>query len=431
MRGELMKRKLFTCFLTTFFLLLGFGLHSCVPPTPESTEPAVTPEPKQPVDHTKCDLYLSFAYSYYQNQNWKGAIENYQKMVDNGCEEDYAQDIFLYWGRAYQQLASEDPKYLDSALYVYQRGEKYLPKDLYLRKYIAYIYRLQNKPDLEIREYEKMLEISPDDLEIHRNLAKLYFNSQRWNDVVYISNEILKLNPQDEQAKNDLLLAYQKLGKNPIDILQDTWEKSPSVRSGLEYGAALKQARELDKAIQVYLKVTQIDSRNLEAWQNLADLYQTKNNLPEAINALEYIAKNLSPRDLDVIQKICQNYIKLGNFATALTWADKAVSVGGNNAMAYKIRADLYYTAADYFLGSEKLTFEDKLVYKLAYDDYRKALELGDISVKTRLDHLKEYLIPTSEDWFLNNYDASGNRRTSFRPNKPCYNWITAEPKKD
>lgn len=406
-------------------------LSSCVPPSVETTEPAktTTAPAKAPADHTKCDLYLSFAYSYYQNQNWKAAIENYQKMVDHGCEADYAQDIFIYYGRAYQQLAAEDPKYLDSALYIYQRGEKYLPKDLYLRKYIAYIYRLQNKTDLEIREYEKMLEISPEDLEIHRNLAKLYFNSQRWNDVIYISNEILKLSPQDEQAKNDLILAYQKLGKNPIDILRDTWEKSPSVRSGLEYANALKQGREYDKALQVYQKVTQIDARNLEAWQNLADLYQSQNKLTEAISAYEYISKNLAPRDLDIIQKICQNYIKQANFPAALTWADKAVSLGG--AQAYKIRGDLYYNAADYFLGSEKITFEDKLVYKLAYDDYKKAFELGDQSLKTRLDHLKEYLIPTTEEWFFNRFDAQGKQRTSYRPNKPCYNWITTEVKKD
>lgn len=424
-----MKSRIVFNLLIILLFVTGLGLISCVPPSPEPVEKTAPAAPKPPTDHTKCDLYLSFAYSYYQNQNWKSAIENYRKMIDHGCEEEYAQDIFLYWGRAYQQLASENPVYLDSALFVYLKGEKYLPNDLYLKKYIAYIYHLQNKIDLEIREYEKMIELNPNDIELYRTLAKLYFSNQRWNDVVYISNEILKISPNDEQAKNDLILAYQKLGKDPIQIIRDNWEKSPSVRSGLEYATALKQARDFERAIQVYQKITQIDSRNLEAWQNLADLYQNKNSIPEALNALEFIAKNLAPRDLDVIQKICTNYTKLANFPAAYSWAEKAVSIGG--AQAYKIRADLYYTAADYCIGSEKMTFEDKLVYKLAYDDYKKALELGDSSVKNRLDNLKDYLIPTTEEWFFNNFDAQGNRRTSFRPNKACYNWITTEAKKD
>ncbi|HRD18930.1 MAG TPA: hypothetical protein PLB60_07755, partial [Candidatus Marinimicrobia bacterium] len=94
-------------------------------------------------------------------------------------------------------------------------------------------------------------------------------------------------------------------------------------------------------------------------------------------------------------------------------------------------RADLYFAAADYYTSGRQITFEDKLVYKLAYDDYLKVMELGDASVKSRIDHLKEYLIPTPEEWFFNRYDANGAMRTSFRPLSPEYKWITVEPKKN
>jgi len=411
-----------------------FGLVNCVPPSPTSTEPATESVAAKPtIDRTKCDLYLSFAYSYYQNQNWKSAIENYKKMSNYGCDEEYAQDVFSYWGRAYQQLASENNVYLDSALYVYMTGVKYLPKDLFLKKNIAYIYRLKGQADLEIREYEKMLEITPNDVELYRTLVKLYINAQRFNDVVYATNEILKVNPNDEQALNDRILAYQKMGKDITTIQKEQWEKNPTnVRYGLEYAAALKQQRDNENALGVYQKVAQLDQKNLEALNNIADIYfTTKNNYVEALKAYEQILKNISPKDINVLQQVTKCCQMLNNYPTALSYAEKAIAADPASAQTMKIRADLYFAAADYFTSGRQMNFEDKLVYKLAYDDYLRVIELGDASVRSRVDHLKEYLIPTREEWFFNRYDAQGVARSSYRPLNPVYNWITAEPKKE
>ncbi|HRU46239.1 MAG TPA: tetratricopeptide repeat protein [Candidatus Marinimicrobia bacterium] len=413
---------------------LIIGLMNCTPPSPESSELVMEQvETKPTIDRDKCDLYLSFAYSYYQNQNWRSAIENYKKMSSFGCEEEYAKDLFPFWGRAYQQLASENSVYLDSALYVYLAGEKYLPNDLFLKKNIAYIYHLQGKIDLEIREYEKMIEIAPDDIELYRTLVKLYISAQRYEDVIYATNGILKINPNDEQALNDRIFAYQKLGRDITTIQKEQWEKNPTnIRYGLEYAAALKQQREYDKALEVYQKVAELDAKNIEAWSNIADIYFTqKNNYAEALKAYDQILRNISPNDLNILQQAARCCQLLGDFPKGMEYAQKAITIAPNSPQAYKIRADLYYAAADYYTSGRQITFEDKLVYKLAYDDYLKVMELGDASVKSRIDHLKEYLIPTPEEWFFNRYDANGAMRTSFRPLSPEYKWITVEPKKN
>ena len=56
---------------------------------------------------------------------------------------------------------------------------------------------------------------------------------------------------------------------------------------------------------------------------------------------------------------------------------------------------------------------------------------MGDQSVKKRIDFLKEYLIPSKEDWFMHKYDDTGAERKIFRPQGNNYDWITAEVKKD
>jgi len=168
------NKRLIHLIVSVIILAALVFITSCVPPADSTEDAQVSGTATEPeIDRDKCDLYLNFAYSYFQNQNWQGTIKNYKKMMEYGCQKEYAQDIYSYYGRAYQQLAKNDPVYYDSALYVYLEGQKYLPDDIYIHKNIAYIYRIQKKTDLEIREYEKMLEILP------RNVMKICFGELR------------------------------------------------------------------------------------------------------------------------------------------------------------------------------------------------------------------------------------------------------------
>jgi len=423
MRAQLIKYR--------GMLIVGLALIliqiKCIPPEDagELEKVAAPAHPKHEIDRDKCDLYLNFAYSYYQNQNWQSTISNYKKMLEFGCQEEYAQDIYPFYGRAYLQLAKTADVYYDSALYVFIEGQKYLSDNLFLLENIAYIYHIQKKYDLEIREYEKMIEFKPDNIDLYRKYVKLCFEQNRFEDMRWGIEKILQINPNDEQALNDQRVVFDKLGIDPMKTIQEQWEKNPtSVRYGLEYAKALTDKLQYDKAIEVYKKVSALDLRNKDAWEKLADLYKTIGRYKEAVEAYEHIAKNIDSKDLSILDDITKMYVNLTDFPTAYFWANKAVSLG-STGLAYKIRAEVFYTAADYYSSSRlPKSFEDKLVYKLAYDDYRKAIDLGESGIQSRLDLLKEYLIPTREDWFMNRYDTGGKERTVFRPRLDCYNWI-------
>ena len=421
------NQRLINLLIVTFTIVLSFMLISCVPPADltEDAQVSGAAEPKIEIDRDKCDLYLNFAYSYYQNQNWNSTIKNYKKMLGYGCGEEYAQDIYSYYGRAYQQLAKNDPVYYDSALYVYLEGEKYLPNDIYIHKNIAYVYHVQGKIDLEIREYEKMIEIQPEDLELYRTYVKRCFSQERFEDMLWGIEKILEISPNDEQAINDRLMVYEKLGKDITTVRREQWERNPdNVRFGMEYVESLTEQLEYDKAIEVYKKITMLDLRNKDVWDKLADLYKTLGRYKEAATTYEHINKNIDPKNLEVIDNITKMYQNLAEFPTAYEWAKKAIALE-NSSLAYKIRADVFYLGAEYYSSSRPTkNFEDKLVYKLAYDDYREAKKMGDNSVQSRIDFLKEYLIPTREDWFMNKYDASGAERTVYSPRMDCYKWI-------
>ena len=418
-------------YLLVLVLVTSVFLSHCVPPA-DSSEDAQLAETKPEIDRDKCDLYLNFAYSYYQNQNWLSTIKNYKKMIEYGCKEEYAQDIYSYYGRAYQQLAKTDPVYFDSALYVYQEGEKYLPDDMYIHKNIAYVYHVQGKIDLEIREYEKMIELQPEDLELYRGYNKLCFGQERYEDMLWGIEKILEIQPDDQQAISDRLLIYERLGKDITTVQKDQWERNPgNVRYGLEYADALSEQLEYEKAIEVLTKVTAVDLRNKEGWDKLAELYKNLGKYQKAASTYEHINKNIDPQDLNIIDNIAKMYLNVADFETAYTWSKKAIVID-NFSLAYKVRADVMFAAAEYYSTSRTpISFEDKLVYKLAYDDYRQAKKLGDYSVQSRIDFLKEYLIPTREDWFMNRYDGAGKERSVYHPRLDCYKWIDLNVSKD
>jgi len=162
----------------------------------------------------------------------------------------------------------------------------------------------------------------------------------------------------------------------------------------------------------------------------MAEIYATMEKHNEAIEAFIYINKNIALTDVSIIEDIVRGYRRLAKWADAYEWSQKALAIE-KSALTYKMRADVYFEAAEMITSGRPPSFEDKLVYKLAYDDYLQAQKMGDLGVRSRIDFLKQYLIPTNEDWFMNKYDADGAERKLFRPKMPEYSWITAEAKQN
>ncbi|MCF7885665.1 MAG: tetratricopeptide repeat protein [Candidatus Marinimicrobia bacterium] len=419
--------------LISFSLLI---LNQCVPPPPQEggEEAQVTEEETQEEDTSYdsdvCDRYLSFAWNYYNNRNWKRAIVNFKRMIENNCAEAYAEDIYIDYGRAYMNLAKNNETYYDSAAGVFLEGLEYLPENEYLRENLAYVHGRLGESDQQIRQYEKLHEMYPDNLDYLRTLVKLNFQQENYREVLRYTDKILEINPDDKQAINDKMTALENMGKDVITVQKDAWENNRSVRTGLNYANALKEREKYQQAIAVYKEVTNIDRNNYEAWNNMADCYTSINRPQEAIKSWSHIANQISPQDIKNIQKIVDKYISLGEYANATEWAKKAIS-RKECGLSYKLAGDVYYDAAENCRGGQQPGFEDKLVYKIAYDYYEKAVEFGFTAVKSRIDRLENYLIPTTQDWFMNRYNQDGSRRNDYTPRKECYDWIKESAQKD
>ena len=117
---------------------------------------------------------MSSAAEYYRNRDWKQTVKIYDEITTLDCDEwnpNFAppQEIYQYYAIAYEQMGK-----FDSSEFVLLDGLQKLPNNVELRKRLAYSYKRQGKNDQEIIEYERLVEMAPEDLTVMNELSKLY-----------------------------------------------------------------------------------------------------------------------------------------------------------------------------------------------------------------------------------------------------------------
>jgi tetratricopeptide (TPR) repeat protein len=127
----------------------------------------------------------------------------------------------------------------------------------------------------------------------------------------------------------------------------------------------------------------------------------------------------LDSDNADVMLNISLCYSSLNNFENAAYWINRALNAKPGYGLAYIVRGELYETAVPYCQAKQdrdKDSYEDKLVYKEAYQEYEKAKrDPAFISkAKTKQNNLRAFL-PTQEDDFFHKGD---------KIKSPCYSFV-------
>ncbi|MCH7939866.1 MAG: tetratricopeptide repeat protein, partial [Candidatus Marinimicrobia bacterium] len=143
------KSNVFEKFLAALmFASLVVSTQVCAPPPPAEPEKKALSEAEKKKRERDCLIALSNGWEYYKNREYEASIRNYKRLVELGCGEEYATEVYLYFGRAYNELGN-----LDSAVWAFQQGLRYLPEDKNLLENIAYIMHKRGDTEREINYY--------------------------------------------------------------------------------------------------------------------------------------------------------------------------------------------------------------------------------------------------------------------------------------
>lgn len=404
--------------------ILGVGavlatVQMCAPAASGSAEQtsALSPEELKRRER-ECLITLSNAWEYYKNQEFDSSVRNYRHLVALGCGKEFADDVYLYFGRAFLEIGK-----LDSAIWAFKQGLKYLPENKNLLENIAYALGRQQNADEQIYYYQRYIEVDPENAEVYTTLVDLLRKGGRFDDLLITLNQWLESDPSNAAIQSDLIAAYEEAGENPLKFMERRWRDNPDkAQWGIDYAAKLVDMLDHATAYRVLEEVIRRTPSARAAYNLLAETALDEGDVDRAISALERLF-GVNPTDDRAAMELARSYLRKASFERALQWAQTALRVTTNGGGMLYVRAEVYFdTAEDCVTGRETgiASFQDKLVYQMAYEDYKAALDKGYRRARTRADFLEKNLVPSKGDWFLQPADIR-----VFKPQGACYGWIT------
>jgi tetratricopeptide (TPR) repeat protein len=205
----------------------------------------------------------------------------------------------------------------DSSEFVLLDGLQKLPNNVELRKRLAYSYKKQGELDQEIIEYERLVDMVPDDISVMNDLSKLYKENERFDDQIFILEKILKLDESNEIAQSELAMAFESSGRDPLDIYRKRYENNPDNLSyGLDYSDRLKQVDRFEDAIPILKNVIRQDPSSKLAYRKLAETSKAIDDLDGAANAYEELFK-IDPRDSRIAIDISDVHLENNDYRQA------------------------------------------------------------------------------------------------------------------
>lgn len=395
--------------------LIASTSQMCVPPPPPE-EPTLSEEEMRRRER-ECLIALSNAWEYYKNNEFESSLRNYRKLVNLGCGEENAKEVYLYFGRAYLEVSK-----LDSAIWAFKQGLRYLPDDANLLETLAYALGRADNTEEQTYYLVRLVEVDSTRTEAFENLVDLLWQQEQYNELIHYLQSWLEVEPNSARAQTDLIRAYDMAGRDPLDYMEQRCRDNPDkpqwcldfAQKLIENGDYLRAYRELEGVIQR-------SPTTRGAYNLLAETALDNGDVDRAISALERLFQ-LDRTNGEPALELTRAHLRKGDYPQALQWAETALSVATNEGEALYIRAEVYAAAAEECVSGHESgvpNFYDKLVYQMAYEDYKAAVDKGYRRAAQRADFLEKNLIPTKGDWFL----QDPNKRI-FSTQGDCYNWI-------
>ncbi len=365
------------------------------------------------VSSQQLGIWYSLAREEYKYKNYKRAVPYYWKVVVN----DKSGKFFV----AYSRLADcyYNLNFPDSVFIVVYRGLELRPNSQTLHYWGALVHERLGHIECAIPHYEAMVKAQPKNKVYWEKLARFYFQKEDPK-AIEAQRKVVELDPQNVEASRLLAQIMEYFGEDPIEAQKETYLKdTTNVDNAMSYGKTLFERGEYEKAIKPFKSVLNQDSKNTAALEYLGRSYEGLNQLTKALQSYRKILE-IDPKNVNVLCLTASVYGRLNNFTTARSFVNKAKRIDPDNGLPYMIMAEIYENAVQYCSDQRrenKLTYDDKLVYRLAQEELKKATKDPTYAqtARRRINQLST-LVPTKEDLFMH--------KNRLQPREKCYSWI-------
>ena len=411
--------------LMSFLLVvLLFGVYNCVPPQAQSNTDEINAAKQQRKEEVlnKCKFRLSNGRQYMIQQSWTEALKNYRFIINAGCAEDFVDPLFKDMAQCYMKLNKPD-----SAAYFIDQGLSYDATNRHLLQLSAYYKERAGDYEGAIAIYQQYNALYLDDIEYLSKQANAYDMLEMYDEELDTWEYILDIEPDNNDAINAIISVLGKMGRDPKEFYQKAWENNMTDASkALSYINALFNEGNYKDAISVAKQSIQFNPQNITLIKKLAESYDNNAQPEEGLQVLENYAKS-NPRDINMQVDVTLRNLDFENYEKAYNIISNAIKLAPQNREVYFVRGKVLETLAEMTtLEKGKIDCNDKIVYHMAYEDYKKSKELGNFNAQFRIKYLydNDLTIAKAKDRFLIG-DINKVNTNTYKPIGASYSWIT------
>ncbi|MBI5418136.1 tetratricopeptide repeat protein [Candidatus Poribacteria bacterium] len=138
---------------------------------------------------------------------------------------------------------------------------------------------------MRVKEYEKMLETAPNDIEMRNNLGNAYYYIKDYNRAINNFNIVLEIEKNNLFALTNLGNIYYDMNKHDkaIEYYKKVLELDPKdLNIRCDLGSSYKEIGMIDAAMREYRKCIEMDYTHINAHHNLAIVLYLSNKPQES-----------------------------------------------------------------------------------------------------------------------------------------------------
>jgi tetratricopeptide (TPR) repeat protein len=382
----------------------------------------------QTLDSMKVLEYYSLFSEYHKNKDYVSALP-YGWDVIEANPTKFSKWIYYkmeecLW--AVHDSSNSDPQLVksvqDTILNFYDLAIKYREQDkgyFQVRKaYVSEIW-LNLPPEVTIPEYEKAVQWQPEISSFYYDrLGQLYKNNDNGeNGYKLKALEIYNILSDREPDNDTWNLRKKELVENIDELLaivKAAWEKDKqNVKKAKELAAIAIQASVFEEAVAPLEYLVSVEPENVGFLTQLGNVYTRLENSAKSEEIFSKLIM-LEPNNKDHYFYFGKALMDAGKYPQARTQFLKASEVGNGWALPIFYEGFLYEQSA-----SNCTDFDRKLVYLLAQNTYRRALNM-DPNLNEARDRINALsgAVPTKEDYFFRNLKSGATLPIT------CVGWI-------
>jgi tetratricopeptide (TPR) repeat protein len=356
--------------ITLLAVSMGFAVTSAVaqtapnPPAEKQSNVAAAaqnsssaPKPAAPdKDTARAEAYYNYTMGHIYEQQYEATSNaEYATKAIDAYKKAYALDskspvigerlAEMYWKAQRTKEAESEAKEI----------LKRNPDDVHSRRLLGRIY-LRSLGDVNsgngqsetasraIEQFREINRLDPSDAESALWLARLYRLKNEHDKAEQVLKGILKTDPENEQAVEQLTQLLMDEGKSTeaVSLLEGITAHSGSPVLLDLLGDAHTQAHELGKAEEAYRKAAELDPSELSHQRGLGQTLLAEEKYAEALAVYQKLS-DMMPDDSDVYLRIAQIYRELHqpdkaeeNLMKARQYAPGSLEVMYNEGMLYE-----------------------------------------------------------------------------------------------